>query len=130
MNGAAGRRPGAAFTLIEVLIAGGILFMCLFAILALLLTSLNNARLLQRLPVDPSGMLAAQASLNQKLEEGTDSGDFGDLYPDYRWMSETNRVGTNGLFEVDYVVYRRSGDRTVDSHLCFLLYRPDSTPPR
>jgi hypothetical protein len=106
------RRAVAAFTLIEVLIAGGILFMCLFAILGLLSTTLSNARGLQRLPVDPTGML--------------DSGDFGELYPDYRWISETNEVGTNGLFEVDFGVYRRSGGRALQSHMCILFYRPDS----
>ena len=119
-------RAVAAFTLIEVLIAGGILFMCLFAILGLLSTTLSNARGLQRLPVDPTGMLAAEASLNQKLGEGSDSGDFGELYPDYRWISETNEVGTNGLFEVDFGVYRRSGGRALQSHMCILFYRPDS----
>jgi hypothetical protein len=73
-------------------------------------------------------MLAAQASMGKKLAEGSDSGDFGDLYPDYRWISQTNEVGTNGLFEVDFGVYRHGGGSggAVDSHLCILLYRPDS----
>ena len=115
-----------AFTLMEVMIAGGILFMCLFAILALVANSLSNARALQRMPVDPAGSLASGASLNQKLEEGSDSGDFGDLYPDYRWSAETNEVGTNGLFEVKLEVFRTHGDRTPVSQMSILLYRPDS----
>jgi hypothetical protein len=110
----------------EVLIAGGILFMCLFAILALVSSSLSNARSLQKVPVDPAGMLAAGASLGQKLQEGSDSGDFAGLYPDYRWISQTNEVGTNGLFQVEFAVYKRSGERSVQSHMCILLYRPDS----
>src|ERR1700743_1337613 len=42
------RRMIHAFTLLEVMIAVGILFMCLFAVLALLGNSLRSARLLQR----------------------------------------------------------------------------------
>jgi hypothetical protein len=123
-------RPAcAAFTLMEVMIAGGILFMCLFAILALVANTLSNARALQRAPVD-AGVLAAEAFLSQKLGEGSDSGDFEDLYPDYRWIAETNLYlsDTNGLFQVDLAVLRRSGgrDRAVVSHMSILLYRPDS----
>jgi hypothetical protein len=119
------RPAGAGFTLMEVMIAGGILFMCLFAILALIANTLSNARALQRMPVD-AGILAADAFLSHKVGEGTDSGDFGDLYPDYRWTSQTNMVGTNGLFQVDLVVFRRSADRPVTSRMSILMYRPDS----
>jgi hypothetical protein len=122
-------RPGcAAFTLMEVMIAGGILFMCLFAILALVANTLGNARALQRLPVD-AGVLSADAFLSQKLGEGADSGDFEDLYPDYRWVSQTNFFlsETNGLFQVDLAILRRSGDRSVVSRLSILMYRPDSS---
>jgi Tfp pilus assembly protein PilV len=120
------RHGPAAFTLMEVMIAGGILFMCLFAILALVANSLSNARALQRMPVDPAGSLAAAASLNQRLIESSDSGDFGDLYPDYRWTAATNQIATNGLFQVDFVVYRRGDARAVLSRMSILLYRPDS----
>ncbi len=120
------RPSSAAFTLMEVMIAGGILFVCLFAILALISNGLQNARVLQKIPVDPAGKLAAEASLNLKLMEGSDSGDFGRLYPDYRWSSETNPIGTNSLFQLDFVVYRRTGGRPIASHMSILLYRPDS----
>jgi len=43
--------------------------------------------------------LVPEATMSQRLIEGSDSGDFGDLYPGYRWRSETNFYGTNGLFE-------------------------------
>src|SRR5215467_4098981 len=48
-----------AFSLIEVMIACGIFFMATFAILALVSTTLRNARALQRGDVD-AGMAAAQ----------------------------------------------------------------------
>ena len=109
------------------MIASGILFMCLFAILAVMSNSLRAARLLQRAPMD-AGMLAAEASVNQKLAEGSDSGDFGDLYPEYRWTAVTNEVGTNGLFQVDFTIERRSGGQVPESRLSILLFRPDSPP--
>jgi len=49
----------AAFTLLEVMIASGILFLCLFAILQLLSSSLRGARILQRTTVD-AGMRAGE----------------------------------------------------------------------
>ena len=119
-------RSARAFTLLEVMIASGILFICLFAILQLLSTSLRNARVLQRTTVD-AGMLAAQLSLTNKLTEGTESGDFGKLYPDYRWTRDIQEADTNGLFQVDFVVYRRTGDHGVESHLSILLFKPEST---
>src|SRR5580692_2494919 len=45
-----------AFTLLEVMIAAGIFFMCIFAILSLVSTNIRNARLLQEPQVD-AGML-------------------------------------------------------------------------
>jgi Tfp pilus assembly protein PilV len=115
---------GSAFTLIEVMIASGILFVCLFAILGLLANTLRNARALQRKPVD-AGMLAAELSLTNKLYEGSDSGDFGDDYPGYHWRSEIFSAETNGLFAVDFTVYRR-GQHTPESHMTILLFRPES----
>jgi len=118
------RRGG--FTLIEVMIAGAILFMCLFAILGLLANTLRNLRALQRHRVD-AGMVAAQLSLTNKVFEGSDSGDFGDLYPDYRWASDTAEVGTNGLFQVDITVERAGAEK--ESQMSILLFRPDSARP-
>lgn len=123
-----------AFTLLEVMIASGILFISLFAILGLLATTLRNARGLQRAPVD-AGMLAAELSLTNKLSEGSDAGDFksyGDAYADYRWTREIFQAETNGLFAVDFVVYRRGKGQSPESHMTILLFRPESplTPGR
>ena len=120
----AGRRAGA-FTLLEVMIASGILFTCLFAILAVLSGALRNARALQHRTVDP-GMRAAELVLTNRMTEGTDSGDFGDLYPDYRWHQEAYSVGSNGLWQVDLTVTKRYGERAEESRMSILLYSPDS----
>jgi Tfp pilus assembly protein PilV len=115
-----------AFTLIEVMIATGIFFMAMFAILTLVSQNLRNARKLQDSQVD-AGPLIAELSLTNKLTEGEDSGDFGDLYPGYEWTREITEVGTNGLFQVDFAVYNRSAQPPVETHTSVLLFRPDST---
>ena len=125
------RRPMAegAFTLLEIMIASGILFMCLFAILQLLSTSLRNARVLQRSVVDP-GLLAAALSLTNKLEEGPvprNLGGFEKIYPDYRYDGEITEVGTNGLYQVDFVVYRRTRDHGIESRLSILKFTGQSS---
>jgi Tfp pilus assembly protein PilV len=115
----------SAFTLLEVMIAAGIFFMAIFAILAVVSANIRNARLLQEPQVD-AGMLLADLCQTNKLYEGSDSGDFGDLFPNYRWANQIKQVGTNGLFEVDYVISKRDGGPNSESTMSALLYRPDS----
>jgi len=116
-------RPLAAFTLLEVMIAMGIFFMCIFAILEVVATNLRGARALQSPPVDVS-LLIDDLYQTNKLQEGSDSGDFGDLYKDYVWASETTQVATNGLFKVEFLVTHR-GD-SAQTHMSVLLWRPES----
>ena len=117
------RRLLAAFTLLEVMIAMGIFFMCIFAILEVVATNLRGARSLQNPPVDVS-LLIDDLYQTNKLQEGNDSGDFGDLYKDYQWSSETTQVATNGLFKVEFLVTHR-GDNN-QTRMSVLLWRPDS----
>ena len=65
-----------AFTLLEVMVATGIFFMAVFAILALVSSSLEHARRMQRPMVD-AGIPAGELSLTNRLTEGEQSGDFG-----------------------------------------------------
>lgn len=122
-----GPRGIRAFTLLEVMIAMGIFFMATFAILALVSNTLRNARALHQDSVDPA-MLAAQLSITNRLGEGSDSGDFGELYPDYTWTREIFEVGSNGLFEVDFTVRHRYGREKSETHLGVLFFRPESQP--
>ena len=119
----------SGFTLLEVMIASGILFLCLFTILQVLTSSLKNARVLQRSVVDP-GLLAAALSLTNKLEEGPvprNLGGFEKVYPDYRYDGKITEVGTNGLYQVDFVVYRRTGDHGTESRLSILKFTGQSS---
>lgn len=116
---------GRAFTLIEVMVALLIFFMAVFTILGLLSNTLRNARALQRKSVD-AGMVASQISLTNRITEQLEEGDFGDAYPDHFWTSDSYEVGSNGLFQVDILVQRQTGNKPVESKMGILLYRPES----
>jgi len=107
------------------MIAAGIFFMCIFAILAVVSQNIRNARLLQEPQVD-AGMLLADLCQTNKLYEGTDSGGFGNQFPGYTWQSETRQVGTNGLFQVDYTISKPNGGPNTDSKMSAMFYKPDS----
>jgi hypothetical protein len=120
----ASRRSQTAFSLLEVMIASGIFFMTVFAILAMVSSVLRNARSLRRVELD-AGMVAAQVCNTNKLYEGTDTGDFGNLYPGYSWETDTFEAETNGLWQVDIVVRRHGISQPVDL-MSIYLYRPES----
>jgi len=117
-------RSRAGFSLLEVMIASGIFFMCVFTILAMVSSLLRNARSLRRIELD-AGMVAAQLCKTNRLFEGTESGDFGDLYPGYSWETETYPAETNGLWQVDIVVRRRGITQPVDS-MSVYVFSPES----
>jgi hypothetical protein len=117
-------RPNHAFTLIEVMIAIAIFFMCMFAILGVFSVGLHSALLLRRDGPTP-GMIAAELSLSNQFDEGTTlSGTFGDTYPNYSWTADVINAATNGLYRLNISVLAPQGN--VDSTLSILLYRPDS----
>jgi hypothetical protein len=122
------RSSRIAFTLLEVMIASGLFFMAMFAILGLVAGTLRNARGIQKVDVD-AGMIAAELSLTNKLAEETVSGDFGDLHPGYSWRRDGYlwpTAPTNGLFQVDFTVSHQVGYHPVETHMSILLFRPDS----
>lgn len=122
-----------AFTLLEVVIALSIFFIAMFAILDLTGQSLRTARALRQTTVTAS-TLAAELCLTNRLEEGAESGDFGDLYPGYTWTRDIKlweTAPTNGMFQVDFTVYAHTGRKSrVESKMSILLFRPDSTQGR
>ena len=125
------RESATAFTLLEVMIATAIFFICVFAILALVSTSLRNARVLQQHTVEP-GMLAGMTALTNRLMEGSETGDFEDIapgsFPGYSWTRYIEQVASNGLFRVDLMVSHDINGKPVESKMSVLLYRPESPP--
>ena len=120
-----------AFTLMEVMIACGIFFMATFAILALVSTTLRNARGLQRGDID-AGMAAAQVYQllkTNKVSVGSLSGDFDEAHRDYSWEAnwdiDYDSGATNGLLKVDIVVNRRGSHQPVDM-LTIRVFNPDA----
>jgi hypothetical protein len=120
------RRADGGFTLLEVMIAMAVFFIVVFAILGVVVQSLGAARALQNRHPD-AGMLAAQLSLTNLLEEGYESGDFEEVFPNCRWERQITEVGSNGLFQVDFVVFERTkqGKENVEA-MSILMYRPGS----
>jgi hypothetical protein len=109
------------------MVACGIFFLATFAILALVSSTLRNARNLQRIEVD-AGMAAAQVYQTMKTNRQAEvslSGDFGDSYPQYSWEAESQQYDTNGLLQVDIVVSRRGLQKPVDT-LTILVFSPDA----
>src|ERR1017187_7652774 len=91
-------REQRAFSLLEVMIAIGVFFMAVFAILGLVSSSLGNARRLQR-PLVDAGAVASWLSLTNKFVEGTYTINLGDLlgdaYNGYTCTYDEQPVGTN-----------------------------------
>lgn len=112
-----------AFTLVEVMVALGIFFVAVFAILGVMSTGLRNARILQQKTVD-AGMVAAELSLTNAITEGIDSGDFGDMYPGYTWTRDAYEAGTNGLYQVDIIVQRPGG--ALEAQMSVFFFSPQS----
>ncbi len=123
-------RHHSAFTLLEVMIAGGVLFLCLFAILALVSNGLRNAAILQHQRVDASmaaALLTVQFSTTNQVAEGSGSGDFGKAYPDYHydWELKQEENGTNGLCRLYIQVRSSSLNKKPESELTTLIYLPN-----
>jgi prepilin-type N-terminal cleavage/methylation domain-containing protein len=125
-TGAADLVLSRGFSLIEVLIAISIFCIVAFAVLQLLITSLGAARSLQIRHVDVSVRAAEFAATNNLIEEGIESGDFGEFYPHARWESNAEEVGSNSLFQVDFVAIEKVGKAQALSDMSILLYRPGS----
>src|SRR5665213_3054116 len=124
---AAPRRPGrrSAFSLIEVMVATTIFFMAMFAILGVLGAGIHAASILRN-SGPTAGMAAGYYYVTNKIVEGNDSGDFGDIasYQGYQWRSSAVEVATNGLFKMEFVVIDPQGNQS--STLDVLIYNPNS----
>jgi hypothetical protein len=118
-----------AFSLLEVMVAIGIFFMAVFAILGLVSSSLANVRRMQR-PIVDAGLVAGELSLTNQLIEGTASGDLGEFlgksYQDYTWTYAVQETQSNKLFQVDIILQDDSRGRAVVSKMSILLFRPQS----
>src|SRR5207245_1577051 len=112
----------AAFTLIEVMIALGIFFMAVFAILGLVSNTLRNARNLERPQVD-AGLAAAVFTNTNRYYEGTMEGDFGNDLPGYSWEADTYEFASNGLAQADIVLQHRGSSEPADT-LSILVFDP------
>lgn len=116
-----------AFSLLEVVIAMGIFFMAIFVILELTNNSLHSAYLLKNNSPDPRSLIG-DLIITNRLEEFNESGDFGDLYPDYMWDRAVSQVlfgdSENGLFRIDVRISHTQSDWVSD--LSMYLFKPEN----
>ena len=122
----------SAFTLLEVIVACAIFFMAVFSILSLVTGGLAAARALQQREPD-AGMIASVDIQTNIMVEESRQGDFEDLYPGlypgYSWGFDSVEIGSNGLFQVDYVVSRAQGKKGVsETRMQVLMFMPGSPP--
>jgi hypothetical protein len=89
--------------------------------------SLDAARKLQK-PQPDFSILASALSMSNTLEEGFESGDFGELGPefeDYTWLRDIREVGSNGLFEVDFTIEQKHARRGEHPEtMSVLMFKP------
>lgn len=114
------------FTLLEVLIAMAIFFMAIFALLQLTSRNLRMARFIQQTPQVDISSIASELSLTNQLEEGAESGDFGETLPGYSWSREVFEVSSNGLYQVDFTIHWSKDRQSRQYATSILLYRPES----
>lgn len=128
-------RARLAFSLIEVMIAIGIFFIALFAILGLTAQLLNNARVIQSTRKPHVSLVHGWwTSKTNRVTEGMTTVEFsdiapdlGDLYRDYyaEIFAEPDPEMTNGLWDVTFKVYSRKTGQ-VDSQALTLYWDPNT----
>ena len=125
------KRSTAGFTLLEVMIAVGVLFMCLFAVLALTSNSLASARKIQgHRDLDAGtfvGFFYVQLANTNRIDEGPADFDMKDTFPGYKMVVDCALAGTNGLWDVEYDVAEPTRRAEVHGH--FLIFNPNSKQP-
>lgn len=116
-----------AFSLLEVMIAVGIFFVSIFAILRLTTQNLRAARTLQNLNVD-TGTLPSLIVMTNRLEEGSLPLDIKEAFesanPGFACDGVVTAYTTNGLFQVDYAIYWQHDGRAKEARNSMLLWRP------
>ncbi|MCI0748139.1 MAG: prepilin-type N-terminal cleavage/methylation domain-containing protein [Verrucomicrobia subdivision 3 bacterium] len=121
----------SAFTLLEVIIACAIFFVVAFAVLEVVTVGLVAAKKLQQREPD-FDMLVNPHALTNQLVEGSESGDFEDLYPGlypgYSWAYDIQEAFSNGFFRVDYYLISGRGKGASEQRLTVFFSKPGSPP--
>ena len=125
------KRRVTAFSLLEVMIACGIFFIAVFAILALVSNTLRNAQHLRRVELD-TGTVFSYLLRTNRFTEGTETIDMADFgYPDYSATVDAapDEVFTNGLWNLTVVLNKRGMSQPIDVRT-MSIYSPASTQSR
>jgi general secretion pathway protein I len=100
----------AGLTLVELLVAAVLLATGLAGVMMALSTSISTQAVSERMV---TACLLAQEKMAElestPLETGSESGDFGEDYPDYRWSWTVEPAETDGLLRAEVVVTSGEG---------------------
>jgi len=114
----------AGFTLLEAMFAVIIFAGAMVVIFDLTTQGLRGARMLQMDHPSPS-IIAADFYARSELEEGSDSGDFGDAFPNSSWTAEVIEEAP-GLYVVDIFVTEHFGNTRSEQTMSIKLFRPET----
>ncbi len=112
------------FTLLEAMFAVIIFAGAMVAIMDLTTQGLRGARKLQMDHPSPS-IVAADYYARDELEEGTESGEFGDAFPDASWDAEVIEE-VEGYYSVSILVRERIGNTRSEQPMTIFLFRPET----
>lgn len=109
------RRPGSGFTLVEVIVAVGVLSVGLIGVIVMSAGLLKQAGIADELD---HGCLLARAKIaglaaDGGYEEGTEEGDFEEEgHADYQWRAETSLFeDSDDLYLITVTVWKADSDR-------------------
>ena len=107
------------------MIACGIFFMAIFAILALVSGTLRNARSLRGASSWMPAWSPPRSAKPTNSTKAPSPATSAISLPGLSWETDTAEVATNGLFQVDIVVRRRGFSKPVDA-MSIWVFAPDS----
>jgi general secretion pathway protein I len=109
-------------TLVELLVAAVLLATGLAGVMMALSTSISSQAVSERMV---TACLLAQEKMaeleSMPAAAGSESGDFGEDYPDCRWSWTVEPAETEGLFRAEVVVTSGEGSQVREYHLVTYL---------
>lgn len=113
------------FTLLELMVAIAILAGALLAVMQIVTQGLSTTQAAQDrvLAMELAEQKLAELMLQPEPEPGEEEGEFGELYPRFRWRSEISETELEGLYRLVVEVTWTNGEREqmVEIETCYAV---------